>query len=649
MRRLLGLALLAAACGDDAPLDGTSASSGTDGPSTGSTAGPTPTTAGPDASSSSGFPTGSSGDSTTGEVTVTTTDTGTTGETDTSTGSTGTTDPGDSTTEAPCPTVVCGDPAVCCAAGEQCIDGACVATCGPAGAIDVELAWAWTVDDVTVVPLSADIRGDATPELVINTNRVDDVTYGLGEIVALDGATGEEVWRIVDDPANKKFGSCGTATPVLADVSGDGRPDIIYSGRQDPQKQANVHAVDGDGNWLWTAHTAADLPIKIRWDHGAAAAVNLDDDPEAEIAVGGALFDHDGLMVWNQDNKGGILGSPTDNMNPPKLLYTGGLATFADLTGDGYPELVTGREAWTIDWMPGAPPTVSMTLLWKNTAGKGNDGWPAVADLDQNGTPEVVLTAWPDIKVIDGLTGALWCGVDPTGAMCAADDSLRTKPIAIKGGDLGGPATIADFDGDGRPEVAIVGGVAIAVYDFNRLDEQVVKPPADPMPAPGAMYVRWFKGIQDDSSASTASAAFDLENDGAVELAYGDECQVFLFDGKTGAQRLAMTNSSGTVHEYPLLADVDGDGATEMVVVANLSNPAPVAACAAEIPGFMTRKGVYVYRGSEPWAPTGSAWPQHAYHVTNVDAAGHVPATEQANWTTPGLNNFRQAEQKPCP
>ena len=74
---------------------------------------------------------------------------------------------------------------------------------------------------------------------------------------------------------------------------------------------------------------------------------NLDDDPEAEIAVGGALFDNDGLLVWNQDGKSGMLGSPTDNKDPPKPLYTGGLPTFADLTGDGKPELVTGREAWT--------------------------------------------------------------------------------------------------------------------------------------------------------------------------------------------------------------------------------------------------------------------------------------------------------------
>ncbi len=642
-------------------------------------------------------PTSSTTDDTTGQVSATT---------------------GDSTTDGDvCMTILCGDPAVCCLDTEECVDGGCQPicesgvrcgvdqeTCCDAGDVCVglscttpagdckdsydcspgfycepqlekclpqpdpltcevvpsfdkvvpQLEWSWTVNEVTVTPMVADVQGTEVPEVVVNAHRIDGIDRNLGEIVLLDGKTGTEIWRLKEDPGNNTFGSFGLGTPAVGDLNGDAKPDIVYPGRWAAAPNTNpngqiglVHAVDGNGVLLWTGHTANNTPAPIRWAHGAAVMANLDDDPEAEIAIGGALFDNDGLLVWNQDTKSGILGTPTDNLQPPKLIFTGGLATFADLTGDGKPELITGREAWTINWMPGTPPTVSMTLLWKNTDGKGNDGWPSIGDIDQNGTPEVVLVAWPDIKVLDGATGKLWCGIDPTGVMCTNNDALRTKPIAIKGGNLGGPATIADFDGDGKPEVGIAGGVAYAVYDFNRTGEEIVKPMADPAPAAGSMYVRWSAATQDATSACTAASVFDFQGDGAAEVAYQDECKVYVYDGKTGAVQLEIFNTSGTVHEYPLVVDVDGDGNAEFITVANVLGEPNLMNCKTKNPGLLPRKGVYSYgAGEDNWVPTRGVWTQHTYHVTNADSLGNVPLMEQDNWTPGlGLNNFRQNVQ----
>ena len=699
-----------AACGDsgDVATEAATDTQGTTGavPTTGSATDPGGSTSTTDVpTSSSSDSDGNSSSTGVPDPTTSGTTTDTTGGVSVSSTGAGSTTGGDV-----CMTILCGDPPACCLDTEECVGGACVPICDsgvrcgdnqemccdsgdvcvgdacttpgadckdsydcppdnycepvlgkclpqPGGLtcevkptfdkIDVQLEWSWTANEVVVAPMIADIQGDAVPEVVVITTRTDNVTPEIGELVVLDGATGMELWRIKDDVPNKKYGAQGIATPVIGDVNGDDRPDIIYSGRWDGQKLAQVIAVDGDGKLLWVGHDSQNQPVKIRWDRGAPAMANLDNDKEGEIAIGGALFDHTGLMVWNQDGKSGLLGTPTDNLNPPKLLYIGGLATFADLTGDGKPELITGREAWTINWAPGNPPVVSMTQLWKNMDGKGNDGWPSVGDIDQNGTPEVILVAWPDIKVIDGKTGKLWCGIDKTGVMCNGNDALRTKPIAIKGSNLGGPATIADFDGDGRPEVGIAGGVAYAVYDFNRAGEEIVKPMADPMPAAGAMYVRWFKTTQDNSSAATGSSVFDFQGDGAAEVAYQDECKVYVYDGQTGTSQLEILNSSSTVHEYPLVADADGDGNAEFITVANLSVPAGNDACKLKTPNFMPRKGVFSYgAGADNWVPTRKVWTQHTYHVTNADSNGNVPMMEQDNWTAmPPLNNFRQNVQ----
>ncbi len=577
-----------------------------------------------------------------------------------------------------------GDQELCCGAGDVCVGASCAAPGGPCeGALDcepgeycepvlgecltqpdpllcqvvpafagddVELEWAFTSSEVTAMPVVVDVTGDGTPEVIVNTTRATGLVgdWPVGEIVCLDGKTGAELWRIKHDPVNKKFGAHGRATIAVGDVSGDGKPDIVYAGLQEGANQVSpIHAVDGDGVLLWTSRLPDDTPAKIRVVNGTATLANLDADPQAEIAFGAAIFDHDGLLVWNQNNNGGMVGSPHQQNKPTSYLYSGGVPTFADLDKDGRPELITGREAWTIDWKVGDPPTVSLAQKWKDTSGVAGDGWPAVGDLDNNGTPEVVLTAWPEIKVLDGTTGKLWCGVDPTGVMCQNNDALRTQPIKVPGGNLGGPATIADFDGDGFAEFGIATGGDYRVFDLNRPGEVIVKPMAEPAPIAGGIFTRWATKAQDISSAATGSSVFDFQGDGVAEVAYQDECFARVYDGATGKVLLAIMNSSATIHEYPLVADIDGDGNSEFLVVANQSDDLPRANCLSATPGWTPRQGVFAYGAGQAskWVQTRKLWTQHTYHVTNAESDGNVPLMEQDNWTTPGLNNFRQNVQ----
>jgi hypothetical protein len=715
---LTGLALTG--CPDDMANPTSSATEATTGGSDPSTGGTQPTTG--ESTGTTGTPTTGTPTSTTDVTTMSTTDM----TTDTTVGSTGTTGESTGAVSAStssgttggdvCMTILCGQPAVCCGAAEECVDGACLPECpsgircgedktvccgdgevclgdvceAPLGpcedsydcdpgnycepvfdqclpqpdpldcevvpnfdTFELQLEWAWTANEVTVTPIVADVDGDGVPDVVVNLHKIDANNGYFGEIVLLDGATGAEKWRINHDPGNNKFGSNGVASVAVGDVSGDGLPDIIYAGRPSTATintaVSAIHAVDGTGKLLWTGHLANNTTVTARIGHGSATVANLDNDPQAEVAFGALIFDHDGLMVWNQANNGGQFGTPLylNGGNAGQPIYQGGLATFADLDGDTKPELVTGREAWKINWQAGNPPQVTLSMYWQNKSGSGNDGWPSIVDLDADGDPEVVLTAWPDIRVLNGQTGKLWCGIDPTDAACANNDALRTQPIQIKGGNLGGPATIADFDGDGRPEAGIAGGVNYAVYDFNRPGEQIVKPVNDPMPVAGAMYARWVSAAtQDNTSACTGSSVFDFQGDGIAEVSYQDECNAYVYDGATGTQKIKLTNSSGTAHEYPLVADVDGDGNSEFLVVANIPPANAVTSCTTKNAMFMARKGVYLYgSAADNWVPTRKVWTQHTYHVTNADSAGNPPMVEIDNWTTPGLNNFRQNVQ----
>ncbi len=494
--------------------------------------------------------------------------------------------------------------------------------------LTVALEWSYQADQIISIPVVADLDGDLIPEVVINTTKDQGGSWPSGAIVVLNGQTGELIWKNLHDPNNNKFGSHGRSSIALGDVDGDALPDIIYAGRV-VGGRSPIHAVDYTGKLIWTSHLANNQIATTTIDNGAATLVNLDSDPEAEIIFGATITDNDGLMVWSKDGNGGAYGTSQG--------YTGGVSAAVDLDGDDYPEIVSGRHAWKVDWQVdnNNNPVVNVTEMWNSP---GPDGYPAVADLDNNGTPEVIIVGSSSIRVVDGLTGKLWCGVDESGVACTNNDALRTQPYGVRGGGRGGPPTVADFDGDGRPEVGIAGAANYAVYDFNRDGEEISVPNGDPNPKAGATFVRWAKVTQDVSSNATGSSVFDFQGDGAAEVVYADECFLRVYSGVDGTVQLEIENSSATIHEYPLVVDSDADGNSEILVVANTIT--------CNVQGYTPRKGLYVYGDAgDGWVPTRKVWTSHTYHVTNVGADGNVPKTEADNWTLPGLNNYRQNVQ----
>ncbi|MCA9706701.1 MAG: VCBS repeat-containing protein, partial [Myxococcales bacterium] len=590
---------------------------------------------------------------------------------------------------APCDTDIrCGaDLSECCAEGEVCLGDACVA---PSGAcidsydcadgeycepnidlclpetmpavceltppdfttIDLQLEWSYEIDQVQSGPLVADVDGDSLPEVILNTYYEGGVSW-RAEIIVLDGTNGNVQFIGTHDPANEVFGSYSRTAPAVGDVSGDGTPDIVYSGYPEvnipvgppfPDNSSLIHAMDGQGQHLWTSHAPDGSPYYVYIRNGGVTLVNLDADEASEVVLGTTIFDDDGTLVFDQDSGNGLGGAAYGSNGN----VTGGMSVVADLTGDGYPEIISGRHAWTVDWVDGTPPTATLTPLWTYA---GPDGTPAVADLDLDGDPEVVLVGDPapfslpyngQLQILDGATGELWCGIDPTGAMCAGMDMLRTQPLPLFGGGRGGQPIIADFDGDGRPEIGVAGATAYTVYDLNRAGEDVVQPMGDPPPALGAVYPRWNSPAQDDPTDVTGASAFDFQGDGAAEVIYGDQCYSRIYDGATGTVMNEMQRSAWSLHTYAVAADVDDDGDTELLVVAN-DNQAD-ANCTMSIPGFTPQRGVFVYSDpNDQWVRTRQVWNGHGYHVTNATSLGLVPTAETNNWDDPNLNNYRQS------
>lgn len=72
--------------------------------------------------------------------------------------------------------------------------------------------------------------------------------------------------------------------------------------------------------------------------------------------------------------------------------------------------------------------------------------------------------------------------------------------------------------------------------------------------------ILWSVPTRDASSRVTGSTVFDLDGDGRAEILYNDERYFRVLNGETGAVRYEVRSTSGTAFEYPIAADVDGDG-----------------------------------------------------------------------------------------
>lgn len=436
----------------------------------------------------------------------------------------------------------------------------------PPNSFEPELQWAWTGPDgeafSIVTPLVANLtddNGDAaidlcdTPDVVVVASASSGFPKSEGHIYLLDGKTGAQELKIptiVD----------ATVTPALGDLDHDGIPEIVTV-----DTMGRLYAFDHTGAVEWgpSGQWSGD------WYSGAIALADLDHDGQVEIVGGNTVFDHLGVVKW-------VATQPQANWNA---------TTIADLDGDGLQEVVLGASAYHADG----------TLYWATDL---SPGYPQVANLDADPEPEILLTNTNGLSLIDHDGTVKYRDRRPTNVAPGFTTWIR-------------PATIHDFDGDGKAEFAMSSASFYTEYNADAT-------------------IRWSAPVS-DSSGIAAGTAFDFLGDGTAEAMYADEHNLFVFDS-TGTPILTTPRSSGTLTEYPVVVDVDNDGSAEIIVVSN------------QYPGVTASPTVQVIRDKlDRWIQARRIWNQHTYHVTNVREDGTIPQLELPSWKR--LNTFRTNAQ----
>ena len=370
-----------------------------------------------------------------------------------------------------------------------------------------------------------------------------------------------------------------------------------------------VRAVSGDGgSELWD-YTNGSIQIT-----GGAALGDIDNDGYLEVIAatssGVVVLEHDGSKKWDGSATSGSIYGTSDN------------PAVADMDGDGTPEVIMGGQIWSNT----GTRLASMTSYGGSRVNVGSTSF--AVDLDGDGQQELIAGN----KAIDINGNTFYSNSYGDGYVAVADfdgdgegevvvsgggkvrlqdtDGTLIWSQSVSGSSSGGtgPATIADYDGDGEPEVGLAATSTYTVFDTD-----------------GTQL--WQNRTQDASSGNTGSSVFDFEGDGIAEAVYADETKLWVFAGPDGSTKLSSTqHTNATWLEYPSIADVDGDGQAE-IVVANTG----------------TYLGITVFGDKdESWRPGRQIWNQHAYSITNINDDGSIPATPDQNWLS--YNNFRSGD-----
>ena len=430
-----------------------------------------------------------------------------------------------------------------------------------------------------------DVDSDGTPEIVMLVHAVSGPANNGG-----GGSYDTSDSTEIHDTAVSSPGD--DSGEVKDSGGGSGGEDTEDSIRPPPPSSSGNNGGNGSGsgNTLTGENcqvAAFDTNLEAKWTTSqvnlacgghAPALADLDGDGVVEVVLGPYVF---------KGTDGSLIKKGQGDVGRYYAYSEIGLHSIVtDIEGDGQQEIIAGRTVYNSD------------VSTRCTGEAADDGFTAAADLDMDGVGEFLIVGNGQVSIFEGT------------------DCSKISSWALQGGGTGGPPTISDYDGDGMPEIGLVNAASYTVFEVDG-------------------SVRWSVPVTDESSHATGSVVFDFEGDGFPEVIYGDEVTLWVFDGRDGSVRLSEdTRESRTLHEFPTVADVDGDGSAEIVIVNGGSHYGDEAF------------GIFVI-GSESssWEAGRQVWNQHAYSIVNVNDDLSIPSAPASNW--PNYNNFRSGDVNP--
>ena len=442
------------------------------------------------------------------------------------------------------------------------------------------------------VPIVGDIDGDGIVEIVVGKAVTND--HYTTQVGIYKGTNLQQVGSI-NIPQRIYAGFTGPIAIVrYPDGNGGMQGAIILHCYDNKLRSYDIH-----GNLL--AISDINTPYE-----GAVSLADFNGDGWPELYIGNVIYDAATLKRLCAGPANGNAGRSWRNDSGE--IGRSAMSLIANVLGDSIPELICGNTIYSVDIASRTDPSLNHVTELKTIAIPTRipqDGNVAVVDFNKDGRLDVLV-------VIDGSGSDIY----DTSYIYAYDP--ETEDILFihshYARTIGFPL-VGDIDGDGDLDMVYLdyhsqlSNSRITAITFN--------------PAAG-LQPKW-QATHGDQSGQTSMTLFDFNQDGISEIVYRDMANLRIINGsgkshKTGNDTIPFydmyTKSmyAGTWKEYPVVADVNGDGAAEIVVCGKVGSGL----------GYVGGQ-LWVIGGIHPWAPARPVWNQYMYNVTNINRDLTVP------------------------
>jgi hypothetical protein len=443
-----------------------------------------------------------------------------------------------------------------------------------------------------------DLDRDGIPE-VVATNVENDQIY------VLNGSNGQIKYR-TGQAGRVSINYSLSREIAIANINNDACGEIFVSGIKDDKWYIYAYNCDLTTQ-LWRSP-------ELEGDPGPFGLANFNGDVDANGNSIVELYFRD--VILNAHTGQLIANSPVSFSDAAPSSVA------VDIVGDATLELVTGLRILSVNIAGGTITQHSRrTEYFVKNSYKGSH--TSVADFNLDGSLDIVASG---AKQGDTTAVFFWNVASNTlkiyrdfipGDVSIQGCSPGTGSYYAKGWERGtGRINIGDLDGDGTLNLAYVSGKYLYA-----LKETAT-----------GLDTLWRKEVKEETSGYTGCTMFDFNGDGKTEIVYRDEDYLMIIDGTNGGTFTSQRCVARTNIEYPIVADLDADGESEICVTCGFDNNAASANfCDID---YSVNSHVRAYKTDlEPWVPARRVWNQHAYFNVNINDNLTIPRRQQKQQT----------------
>ncbi len=448
-------------------------------------------------------------------------------------------------------------------------------------------------------PAAADLDGDGDKEVVIGGQD------GLLYVLAYESSTWQIVWarQTASDLVNAGAPTASPcvsqqgdirSSPAVADLDNDGHQEIVISAGGDTGQHRNggVLVYRYNRHWSFSVLPGWPQPRLDKVGSGPGASVpdgcwdgfwstpslgDLDSDGDLEVVVEG--FDRH-IHAWHHDGSLVAGGWPiyryvdeTDQSESEDCLLRGGWSSPAlgDVDGDGLPEVVVGTDSppWNCPANWGTIDYARSTVWAINGDSSNVPGWPVATQQTIQSSPAMGdIDGDGSLEIVVGSgEGIAGTGGYVVYAWHGNGVPLSGWPRPVAANVRSSPA-LGDLDRDGIPDVVIGCGTEKSESVCNQLYAW----------RGNGTPISGFPATLSAASLPNSPVLADYDGDGDVEVLVvpRDSHRVLAFRSNGLAETDSSMQADSTLVSSPLVDDVDGDGSLE-VVIGGASDSSPTA------------------------------------------------------------------------